>query len=222
MQNRGDTNGALNALNSGLKDDPDNIQILLKLGALYCQLNDFNKAVQPLYRANQLSPNSSEILMYYSKALAQTGRMDEALELAKQSLNLDPESFIAIENTSEIMFRANRPFGVVKCLELMHALRPKDKKVISDLSRFYQRTQQYEKAYVTYKKLWDDKVATVFDYASIGELAFLAQKTDEAIPYLKKALEMQPKNAHSLLYLGRCYEVQGDNEAAKKGFEKIY
>ena len=64
-------------------------------------------------------------------------------------------------------------------------------------------------------KLWEEDKATAGDYARMGQLAFLSRQSDAAIPYLRKAVELEPENARCWMYLGRCYAAGGDGKQAE-------
>jgi len=69
LQGKGDTGGALEILKSGHSINPTNAQILLKLGEIYSGIEDYANASQVLQQANQLAPNTPDIMVPYSKAL---------------------------------------------------------------------------------------------------------------------------------------------------------
>ena len=211
---------ALELLKPAHKASPENVQILLSLGEVYNELQDFENGVKALERADQLAPKSPAILVPYSKALAKTDNLKDAIVLADVSIKLKPDSVIVLENASEICFKAKHIMGVINCLERLSVLKPEEKRYQADLTRFYEKTHQFEKAYQTYLKIWDDKTANAFDYAKAGEYAYYAQHAEEAIKFLEKSLKLGPKNPHCWTFLGRCHSVMGKTEEAKKAFQK--
>ena len=114
--------------------------------------------------------------------MANSGNIEEALAVAEASLQLEPDSIPALENASQVLFKANRLEDVLKCLERLCALNPDEKRYQADFARLCQKTQQFEKAFAAYLKLWEDDKATPSDYAMMGQLAFLSQRSDEALP----------------------------------------
>lgn len=220
LQARGDNAGALQVLIAGHDNYPDDARILHATGQLYSGMGDYPNAAAALQRADQLAPGSPDILIPYSKALSKTGKIEDALAVSEASLRLQPNSIPALENASEVLFEANRLPDVVKCLERLIVLNPDEKRYQADFARICQKTQQFERAFAAYLKLWEDDKATSGDYAMMGQLAFLSQRSDEAIPYLEKAVEMEPTSAPSLMYLGRCYAAQGDKKAAAKALRR--
>ncbi len=220
MQATGDNAGALQVLTAGHNSYPDDDGILLNIGRIYSGMGDYLNAVLAFQRANQLAPGSLAILIPFSKALSKGGKIEDALTVSEVSVRLAPNSIPALENAGEILFKANRLSDVVKCLERLIALNPDEKRYQADFAQMCQITQRFEKAFVAYLKLWEDDKATPADYAMMGRLAFLSHRSDKAIPYLKKALEMEPTSAPSLMYLGRCYAARGDLKAATSALRR--
>ncbi len=216
----GDSAGALDVLFAGHNEYPDDALILRNIGEVCNGMGDFGNAAAALQRADQLAPGSTAILIPYSRALSQIGKIDDALAASEDSLRLEPDSIPALENACEILTGANRLPEVAGCLERLVALKPDEKRYQSDFARICQQTQQFGKAFAAYLKLWEEDKAGAGDYARMGQLAFLSQQSAEAIPYLEQAVEMEPENARSWMYLGRCYAAGGDRKQAAKALRQ--
>jgi tetratricopeptide (TPR) repeat protein len=57
--------------------------------------------------------------------------------------------------------------------------------------------------------------------SSVGRFLYLARRYDEAIPELKKTLELDPHRVYARLYLGMCYEGKGNYTEALDEFEQF-
>ena len=216
----GDNAGALQVLFDGQNEYPDDARILRHIGEICSGTGDYSNAAAALRRADQLVPGSPDILIPYSRALSRIGRTEDALAASAASLRLEPNSIAALENACEILFKANRLPEVAGCLERLIALNPDEKRYQADFARLFQKTQQFDKAFTAYLELWEDDKASASDYARMGQLAFLSQRSEEAIPYLEQAVKLEPESARCLMYLGRCYAAGGDRKAAAKALRQ--
>lgn len=211
---------ALRALEKALSNDPKNPQILLSLGEVCNAFGKYQDAAKCLIQANHLAPRKAAILVPLAKALSEAGNLADALEAAQAAIDLAPESVKALETAAEVSFRAGKVIPVIQCFERLIALKPEEKRYYQDLSHLYEKTHQFEKAYITFKKLLENSAATSADYAKMGEYAYYSQRADEAIEHLKHALSLDPGNAQAFTFLGRCHAALGEKDTAKDYFQQ--
>jgi len=80
----------LNALRTLLKDDPKNVQALLRLGSLYMDAAMYDKALEQLRLAVSAAPDDVHVRTEMATALLMTGETDAALTELEACLRTDP------------------------------------------------------------------------------------------------------------------------------------
>ena len=73
-----------------LELDPDNVDALTALGAVYRDTGHWAQAAEAFERAMAIDPDSAELSEDYGEFLARTGRMEELLEVASRGYAADP------------------------------------------------------------------------------------------------------------------------------------
>jgi tetratricopeptide (TPR) repeat protein len=86
------------------------------------------------------------------------------------------------------------------------------------LGLFYNSRSNFGKVVEVYQKLVKFEPKEVSAYLNIGEayMSFVPPRTDEALPYYRRALELDPASPFAALRLGEIYAQQGNREQAVK------
>jgi len=86
------------------------------------------------------------------------------------------------------------------------------------LGLFYNSRSNFGKVVEVYQKLVKFEPKEVSAYLNIGEayMSFVPPRLEEALPYYRKALELDPASPFAALRLGEIYAQQGNREEAVK------
>jgi tetratricopeptide (TPR) repeat protein len=86
------------------------------------------------------------------------------------------------------------------------------------LAFFYNSRSNFEKVVDVYQKLVKFQPKQVSAYLNIGEayMSFTPPRMDNALPYYRKALELDPTSSFAALRLGEIYAQQGNRDEAVK------
>lgn len=82
---------AVELLSRAVAVKPDYFDALLDLGMALCAKKRFQEGIQNYYKAMQLNPISTELYFRLANALRDLGRVSEADEWYRKTLNLDPD-----------------------------------------------------------------------------------------------------------------------------------
>lgn len=80
----------LNALRALLKEDPGNVQALMRLSSLYMDASMYDKALEHLRTAVEAAPDDVHVRTEMATALLMTGKTDEAVAELESCLRKDP------------------------------------------------------------------------------------------------------------------------------------
>lgn len=107
MANGGDTNGALQALDNLLADDPDNLEALYYQGLLRLEQEDTSGARQAFQRIADIYPDAIQAPVLNNLALtyAQDGELQRARTMLLSAIARDPDYATAQSNLGDIYIR---------------------------------------------------------------------------------------------------------------------
>lgn len=81
---------------TSLKADPDNVDLLYKLGHTFLSLGDYDQAVSKFQRLVELDPNDHESINFLANSMFQQGSKRESLIYFERAINLyskEPDYF---------------------------------------------------------------------------------------------------------------------------------
>jgi tetratricopeptide (TPR) repeat protein len=86
------------------------------------------------------------------------------------------------------------------------------------LALFYNSRSNFDKVVDVYQKLVKFQPKEVSAYLNIGEayMSFAPPRMDDALPYYRKALQLDPTSSFAALRLGEIYAQQGNRSEAVK------
>ena len=163
----------------------------LKIVALdYGLLGDLDDAAKYLEVANKMDPHSPEILYFLGRVRYQQNRLDDAVSAFRAVVSIDPEHAKAADN-------------------LGLALEGKGNR------------ESAEQAYRNAIEI-EDKINSGYErpWLNLGRLLREANDLKDAIPVLRKAVEVNPNSADALLELGKAELSASDLQQARKHLER--
>ncbi len=187
---------ATEALEDILKEEPDHIDALLRLGDI-AAADDFQKANSRYQRARELEPKRIETLFALDSLLEKSGRWSEALRYLDEILDIDDANLTALYRKREILEKQGRWDDVVSLQKsiLKHEHSEKDKKrehenLIGyeyEYGRHSLENGQLEKA----KKAFRNVLRTEKDFVpailGLAEVLLQEGESEEAINLLENA-----------------------------------
>lgn len=90
-------------LKSILKEDPENLQALIKLGNVTMDANRCQEALEAYVKALEIDPNNTNVRVDIGTCYRRTGRSDLAVEEYRKALELDPNHLYAHLNLGVVL-----------------------------------------------------------------------------------------------------------------------
>jgi len=172
----------------------------------------------------QKLPNDRGLKLVLAGQLADTGQADEGLAIAKSLLKgtaEDREVYIALAQINSRLKRwSNAEEDINKAAGL--ASKQEDKDYVQFvLGSIYERQKRFEPAEAAFKKVLanDPRSAITLNYLGYM-LADRGTHLDEALGYIKKAVELDPQNGAYLDSLGWAYFKLGNYDLAEENLRK--
>jgi len=236
---KGDFKKALKSLKKELELEPNNVELLYKMGNLYHEANKTNKAIQYYEHAVKLNPNHIDALYNLGLSCEKVKNNNKAKECYKKIIRLHPsyiDSWKGLNNADSLYEK------MIKIYKNIIGIDPYDLDGWEGLGDFYYGIKDYDKALVCYEKavelasfdvdLWikrGNSFAAIKEYKSATECYEKAidiapnQAISKNIPIIKsyeKLIEKDPKDVNLWINLGYVYEYMNNLDKAFECYEK--
>jgi folate-binding protein YgfZ len=187
--------------------------------------NEESKALDLLERSIAIDKTFPDSYESIGVILGRHGKYAEAITYMDKLLAVDPGSIMAHSNKSLYLMKlgkieeaeVEKEKAIVKNFEKLgkesresHLLEQKKIKEEQDLKR---REEMFRQV------LEMDPVDTIANFG-IADISFKKEKYTEALPYLEKVLENDPKYSNAYLLMGKTLEAMGDTQRAKDIYSK--
>lgn len=174
-------------------------------------------AIKKLETLLEKDPTFEDAYEALSVLYSQVNRLDEAIEMAKRWIRLNPLAMMAHTNLSRFYLQkgwiaeAEQEQGEARRLSWIKELKQKKMQMPK-----FDPQEKIER----YKKVIEFDPHDVLGYYTLGGAYLEAGMPREAIETFRKGLEADPKHSSSYLGLGTAYQAVGENELAKEIFQK--
>ena len=190
----------------------------------YREAKQWQQATDAAKEAVQKLPNDRALKMVYAAQLADMGQPDAGLDQVKSLLKGTPEDRDVYITLSQMYSRLKRWPEAEEALDKAEPLSTKDedRQYIYFLrGSTYERQKKYEPAEEMFRKVLagDPQNATALNYLGYM-LADRGVKLEEALGFIKKAVDLDPSNGAYLDSLGWAYFRLGRYESAEDSLIK--
>jgi tetratricopeptide (TPR) repeat protein len=133
--------------------DPNNLQTLLALSALYDELQDYTRS-EPIYKKMlKLRPDSPIVLNNYAYHLSvRNQNLPEALQMVSKALDSDPQNSAFLDTKGWIQFQMHDYENAMKNIEKSYNLKQDSAEVAEHLGDVYEKLNDLTKAQAYWQK----------------------------------------------------------------------
>jgi tetratricopeptide (TPR) repeat protein len=143
---KGDTDGAIAAVQGLLAKKPDEVNALFLLGLSYAKKQMYREALTPLIRVTELSPAFAGAWFELGGCRRKLGDAPQALFAYEKALELDPKNADAAYNAGLILFETNRIDEALARFEQGLELKPQDPDLLDMAGRCCIHQQKWDRA----------------------------------------------------------------------------
>ena len=190
----------------------------------YRDAKQWNEATAAARDAVAKNPGNRGLKLELATQLADTGKADEAVSLARSMLTGAPEDREVYLTLAEIENRLRRWKEAEEDANKAQQLATRNEE--RDTARFvigaiYERQKKYDNAEEVFKQVIhsDPQNAGALNYLGYM-LADRGVRLDEAVAYIKRAVEIDPQNGAYLDSLGWAYFKMGNYDLAEQNLRK--
>ncbi len=204
---------------SALRDDPSSAEALYGLGSVFLKQEKLNEARDSFTRTVKLNASYPETLpnAWNNLGLLATreGRIDEAIGYFQESLKINPDYWIALENIGNAYRQEKRWDEARAALERAIEIQPRDPEVNYNLGMVFAQTGDTGRASEYLLKAL--QLRPVYPEA-LNNLAVLYLRTgrrDEAVRTFEECVRVAPAFDQSYLNLARVYVLENAPDKAR-------
>jgi tetratricopeptide (TPR) repeat protein len=198
----------------------------LTLGMLHWRRGDFEKAIQSLNIAldlsARLSDNTFEALCFNAIALVKMdqGRVEDAIQAFQNAVHLAPDQISPWNNLGQLYRKLNRNEEALAAYQKAIDKNASDPLGWNGLGDVHHETGRNEDAIYSFLKAIEIAPCCPNSWCGLGNSYLSEGQLDEALAAHQKAIALDQNNINSWLGLGRIYKMQADNENAKMAYQK--
>jgi Flp pilus assembly protein TadD len=190
----------------------------------YRDARQFDKAIEVSRKAVEVEPKSRELKLMLAGELADQGKADEGLALAKGLLNNTPEDRVVWLAMGQVNIRLRRWKEAEDAFNKAAAFTTKkeDQTYLLFLrGELLERQKHYEPAEQLFRQALELDPSNAMSLNYLGYmLADKGNKVTEAIKLIRKAVELEPMNGAYLDSLGWAYFKLGQYELAEENLRQ--
>lgn len=201
---------------------PDLAKAHSNLGAMYRKTGQFFKAVEHLEKVCELQPRDADAHSNLGAVYNDAGQHANAIRALKKAVALRPDDAVAYGNLGAVYSRIGQFDSGIQYLERAVELQPDYTRAHKNLGFVYKIRGRYQEAIGHFEKALELQRESVSAsvYLDIGDTYCKLREHEKAIPYFKRAIQLNPNQANAHLLLGMSYRALKRGDQARVHFEK--
>ena len=213
---------AIEALEKAVALRPHHAATHGNLGTTYREAGQNKNAIEHFERSIALRPHHRRTLVNLAVACSDAGQNDRAIELLKEAVAIQPEYAAAHASLGAIYGRIGQFDTSIQYLSRALELQPDYVEAHKNLGLSYRAKGRYPRAIEHFEKALElQKGRAKFQtYLNVGVTYYDMREHEKAIPYIQKAVHLDPNHANAHLLLGLSYRALKRGDQARVHFEK--
>jgi len=140
-------------LRSYLKEDPDHVDCLLKIAAVYRQMGNYSLSESAYIKIIELKPNHPYVYTVYGELLFHVGYLDKAIKQHEKALSLEKNYYHALYGKGHAFLKKLDYKEAINCFKLALKSKPDSEDLITSLAGCYMKLKLYKEASKAYKSV---------------------------------------------------------------------
>ncbi len=207
------------ALEKCIQLDEKNIEAMLKLAELYLYVRKYEESVK--YINNVLKLDKYNAKAYFMKGMNYKELKDTARAISSMqtAVEQDQQYYNAYMQLGLLCAAKKNPLAVEYYKNAIR-IKPNSGEALYSLGKYYQDTENFDKALNTYNDLIHLETNNINAYYNMGVIHLLnLKKYDIAINYFTTAVKINPKYVQAYYGRGLSYQALGNKKQATTDFQ---
>ena len=213
-----DYESAIKHYNDALKIDAKDLESLFAVGNLYTNLKKFDKTIETMDLILEIKPDTVEAIAQKAMAYDFLGESDKAFAAYEAALVTKPDDKDLIFNLGRLYFLKDDYENAIARFKKVLEIAPDD--LESNLNTGNAYLSLAEDIMKKYRNMSDKELSKIPTKDFNAEKAKANDYYKMAIPYLEKAVELEPDRAVLWTNLAVAYVNAGFAEKGKEAFKK--
>lgn len=213
------TRGALLAYESAVKLQPQNKEVLLKLGEMFYYVKNREKSFQYLNDAIKLDKYLPKAYYFRGLNFKEMDRFDNAVRSFQTAVEADPGYFDAYMQLGLMYAEKKDPKSAAYYGNAIN-LKPEDPRAYYGRGMYYQSIDSNRLAIKDFEKIVEFDSGDFNAQYNLGYNYFLIKVYNKAVEHFSKAIESEPKYKEA--YYGRslAYQALGKTKEANEDLKR--
>jgi len=197
-----------------LAADPDNADLLYRLGMLFAQQGEFDAAARNLSAAVGAGLHQFQLYYDLARVLACAGKDAAAAEWCRRALAIKADFDEGHNTLGHLLQKKGDLEGARVHFEKALALNPHHFGALVNLGGLFKFTAHGDEALACYRKALVIHPERALIHSLIGDALLYQHKFEEAIASYRQGLALEPENATAYCHIARVQMLQGNSADA--------
>jgi len=192
---------------------PNSVDDRMVLGQLYTVKHQSAKAEEQFKTAQEIEPESEEVVLNLSRVYSESGNLDQAAKVIEAVPENDRTA--RMESTLGATYdQLKRPKDAIAAYKRAQDLQPDDAQTLNALGQALMNDNQYDAALKTFKDLAQADPDDAGPLVQIAEIQRREGKYEDALATIRKARKKDPENLEAGYKEGMLLDILGRYDEA--------
>jgi tetratricopeptide (TPR) repeat protein len=217
---RGDTPSAIADFRAVTKDQPESLEVMMRLAQAHVSNREPQLAVETIGRAKSVRPGDPQARLLVAEVKASTGDRQGALSEVEAALKLDPNHAGALMRKADLEGALKKEGEAEKTLSKLGELHPEDPQVPYRKGMLLLGQGRLPGAESDFHRALALRPGAIEPLTALSNVYFAQQQPDKAVKLLEHTLAQKPRQFAIEVLLGRVHERAGRLAPAEASLRK--
>ena len=196
--------------------DPDNIELMLRLGRIYRHLERYDDALKILEKARNIGGDTDEVLYSFAKTYKRMRDYDKAAEYFLRAIEVKPDHAHAYDRLGNLYVLTGKTDKAIEIYKKGLRVDPNHPYLNFHLAELLRQEKRYEEAIVYYNSALRINPAWAEVLEGIAAAYLQLDKLDDALNTYRSLLRVTGENAPLYAELGSLFEKKQLQQEAEQ------
>jgi tetratricopeptide (TPR) repeat protein len=193
------------------RNQPDNLDLHVRIGILYFESKEYDRALEEFRLVLKARPDNISVRYYLALVLEEMNNFDEAVPELKKIILEEPKNINAFLHLAYIYTRMKNIDDAIQMYEEILDFNKDQPEIYILLSEAYMNRKDYKKAESVLTGALSRFSNNDELHTNLAMVFEKAGRFDDMVVHLRTAIEINPRNADALNYLGYSLADRGIN-----------